>query len=136
MTAPAIQRFIVIDDDPIHTRLCSFYIGQLRPAAEVCCFHRPETAIGFLMTIPHPARGIILVNINMPGLTGWDFLDAFAGLGEALRSSMIVYLVSASIDPGDRQQALDHPAIKDYLLKPVSENMIMRIIADTESALR
>lgn len=62
---------------------------------------------------------IILLDINMPVLDGFGFLDAYAQLElpDSMRSSIVIMLTSSSCYP-DRERALSHSMVADYIVKP------------------
>jgi CheY-like chemotaxis protein len=64
---------------------------------------------------------VILLDINMPVMDGFEFLDAYARLElpEHRRSSIVIMLTSSNGSP-DRERALAHPVVEDYIVKPLT----------------
>lgn len=64
---------------------------------------------------------VILLDINMPVLDGFGFLDAYAKLElpQGIKPSIVVMLTSSSCYP-DRERALSHAMVKDYIVKPLT----------------
>ena len=64
---------------------------------------------------------LILLDINMPFMDGFEFLNAYTSLDPEMRGqgSLVVMLTSSS-HGRDRQRALDHPAVMDYVVKPIN----------------
>jgi CheY-like chemotaxis protein len=64
---------------------------------------------------------VILLDINMPVLDGFAFLDAYAQLElpEDMKSSIVIMLTSSSCYP-DRERALSHAMVEDYIVKPLT----------------
>ena len=71
--------------------------------------------------IDTPAKlpDVILLDLNMPDFSGWDFLTCFEMLYPFIKKPVDIYIVSSSTDVADRQRAAKYPFIKDYFYKPV-----------------
>ena len=64
---------------------------------------------------------LILLDINMPILDGWQFLEEFKLLKERIEKEIIIYIISSSDNTVDRNRANDFKdEIKDYYLKPIT----------------
>lgn len=128
-----VSRFILVDDDPIHLKLSTFQIGSLSKEIAIFTFLQAEKALDYLRLIYEEGIdimgiSIIMVNINMDGLSGWDFLEAYETLHKESQDQMELYFVSASIDPSDKQKARSNPYVKDYLVKPLTTNDFRNLI--------
>lgn len=71
---------------------------------------------------------LILLDINMPVMDGWQFLEEFRKIKATLNKETVIYMVSSSNSPFDLDKAKDFPnEIQDYFLKPVCLEDICRI---------
>lgn len=70
---------------------------------------------------------LILLDINMPGMDGFEFLDAFERLPQAQRGNTVVVMMSSSPLDTDRQRALAHAVVKDYVVKPLTLAQAQRL---------
>ena len=69
--------FIIVDDDAINNLLCQLIIEQQHPNAVIETFTDPQLALQHISSNTHGAimsKAIILLDINMPVISGWDFL--------------------------------------------------------------
>ncbi len=116
--------YIIADDDEIHNNLCTVGIKKYNPNAEVISFTDAAEA---LVHIKQQYSGnnlrptILLLDLNMPVVTGWDFLDLFADVDELIRKQLDVYILSSSIDTRDREKAWRNNTICGYMEKPLNE---------------
>jgi CheY-like chemotaxis protein len=63
---------------------------------------------------------LVLLDINMPVMDGWGFLDAFSLLDEEIKTHFKISIITSSIDSSDRDKAFSYPEVLDYISKPLS----------------
>lgn len=118
-----IQRFIIVDDDPINNIFCQTIIEMVFPEAEIQTYTDPETALAFIKstyTSINAPETVLLLDINMPALTGWEFLDTFEQFDSVARDKIKVYMLSSSIDTRDKERASGNKNVLGYLEKPLT----------------
>ncbi|SDE95829.1 Response regulator receiver domain-containing protein [Pricia antarctica] len=126
-----IKTACIIDDDPI------FIYGTKRLMAEVdfcetvLVFQNGQDAIDGLNKIT--ANGeilpcVILLDLNMPIMNGWEFLEEFVKIPNHNREKVIIHIISSSVDPRDLGRIKNYEVVNNYILKPISKE-------DLESAL-
>ncbi|MGX7668897.1 response regulator [Flavobacterium pedocola] len=116
------KHFIVIDDDPINNLLCSKNIKKSVEDANVITFTEGQTGLNYIIanfSEPNTGNTILFLDINMPTMTGWEFMEEFEKVGSAIKDQVFIYILSSSISQVDRQKAIGHPDIVDYLEKPL-----------------
>ena len=67
---------------------------------------------------------LILLDINMPGMTGWDFLEEYRNLDPEQKSDAIITMLSTSENLEDYRRALAHDAVSDFKTKPLTKEML------------
>ena len=118
-----LNRIVLIDDsepDLIYSRIVLERSGIAR---EVQAFESAREALDWLLAPACTGAEVILLDINMPGMGGFEFLDALHQAradqpGE--RQSRVVMLTS-SPDPDDRARAASYPCVCAYLVKPLGK---------------
>ena len=75
-----------------------------------------------------PTPNIIFLDINMPGMNGWEFLDEYQQLNSEQQADMIVVMLTTSLNPDDRKRAEKIEAIKDFKTKPLTTDMLQEIL--------
>lgn len=124
----------VIDDDKLSIKLMSMLITRNNFCKEIVSFHNPQNALDELKnnaTNPSKLPDVILLDLNMPVLDGWQFLDEFILIQFAKK--IIVFIVSSSIDPSDLEMAKNYPIIKDYIIKPLNSDKLKQASLSIES---
>jgi CheY-like chemotaxis protein len=75
-----------------------------------------------------PTPEIIFLDINMPAMDGWEFLQKYEALPEAHKSSIIVVMLTTSFNPEDELKARKIPAVKEFRNKPLTPALLQDIL--------
>ena len=81
-----------------------------------------ETDQGFL------CPDLILLDINMPIVNGWEFMDKYQTLSAEQKAKIVVVMLTTSLNPDDRSRAESIEDIKDFVSKPLDETTLKDII--------
>lgn len=111
---------ILIDDDEIVRFVVEKIILKAAISKQFVAFQSATEALNDLSSSSREGKNLILLDINMPLVSGWDFLDAFQNLPESITSKYVVNVLSSSINQSDKNRALSYPFINQYLTKPLS----------------
>ncbi|PKB18883.1 response regulator [Flavobacterium sp. 5] len=123
----------VIDDDPIYQIIVNKMIKKSELFLNVLSFKNGKEAIDDFKkkleekeTLPN----IILLDINMPVMDGWEFMAEMVVLKEQINETIQIYIVSSSIAVEDKNKAKHYPEIVAYLVKPINNNDLTLITAN------
>jgi CheY-like chemotaxis protein len=75
---------------------------------------------------PHP--DLIFLDINMPGMNGWEFLQEYNKLDKKLQSHAIIIMLTTSQNPDDEARAKTWPFVSDYITKPLTKEIMEDIV--------
>ena len=118
----------IIDDDPIYQIITKKIINKTETKKEIISFSNGAEAIEALVSNVHKPSAlpaIILLDIDMPIMDGWDFLASFQRIRPMISRKISIYIVSSSIANSDKEKAKTFDGITGYLSKPLSlENYI------------
>ncbi|RKS92389.1 response regulator receiver domain-containing protein [Flavobacterium limicola] len=111
----------IIDDDKLTVKLMSILISKNKFCEEIQSFNNPQLAIDKLKQNYHNNEILpdaILLDLNMPVMDGWQFLDEFILL--SLKKEISIFIMTSSIDPADIEMAKKYNVVKHYIMKPIT----------------
>ncbi|OGX90773.1 response regulator [Hymenobacter coccineus] len=118
----------LIDDDPVSLFLAEQVLRQAGVASPIRQFATAEAALQFLSShltteVPH----VILLDLNMPAMNGWEFLEALRPHAAALVGHCHIYILTSSLSLSDTARAKDFALVSDVIHKPLSEDGVQGI---------
>lgn len=115
--------------------MASFYIKRLAELGDVAniitIYDKAQWAIDYLLhhknSIEH-LPDVILLDIYMPELDGWGFLEEYGKIKQNLTKKIDIYIISSSAHPRDMTKAQDFPEVIAYLQKPVTKEQLKALV--------
>ncbi|MGZ3901752.1 MAG: response regulator [Bacteroidia bacterium] len=124
-----VTRVIIIDDDPLNNFIIRQNVKLISASVEVIEFTNPDKAFEFMAKNSSASFDtLVLLDLNMPQVSGWDLLDKFSALDPGIKAGYIIYILSSSTDTNDQDMANKHPEIKKYLIKPISPADLKKVL--------
>ena len=120
----------VIDDDVIYQIIINKIIQRSEMFSNTSSFKNGKEAIDSLndsIKNNSDLPDIILLDINMPIMDGWEFMEEMGLIKPKLKKDIIVYIVSSSIAIEDKNRSKTYANILGYLSKPVTVNDLVLI---------
>lgn len=108
----------LIDDDDITNMLHMILMEKEFPSDNTIVFNLAEKAIETLSNGTN-LPDYIFLDINMPFMDGWEFLETFSKLENPMLERIQIYILSSSIDPDDSDKAEVSKYIKGFISKPL-----------------
>lgn len=75
-----------------------------------------------------PQPGIIFLDINMPGMNGWDFVAKYNELSKDIHNRSVVVMLTTSLNPDDREKAAAIPMVKEFVNKPLTPETFWKVV--------
>ncbi len=120
-----IKNLMLIDDNVVDQKVYSRIFERSGLIGTVLSFRRASEAIDYLSSDAAMPE-LVLLDINMPGMDGFEFLDAAERLlGPSFTS--VVVMLTTSLDPKDEARAASHAPVKDFLNKPLTAEHVQRL---------
>ncbi|WP_114789457.1 response regulator [Niabella yanshanensis] len=125
------KNVLVVDDDPVFKLIARKLFERSGDFFEVTFAENGLEAIELLRAmIDEKLKSIpdiILLDIEMPIMNGWGFMEEFVKLPEEATQDISVYTVSSSIAQEDKNRTASYPQIKAYITKPLTVDIIRSI---------
>jgi CheY-like chemotaxis protein len=124
-----IDKILCVDDDPITLMLCRKVIEKAGFASTTDSATNGEDALRYfdgLMATPDTQKpSLIFLDLNMPVMGGWEFLDHFSAEPyKAVFPEVKVIVLSSTIDPHDIEKASTYPMVLQFMSKPITIEML------------
>ena len=129
---------LLIDDDEINNFISIKLIKKALSNAEISSCLNGKVAIEELTEMqkisPEKLPDFILLDINMPIMNGWEFLDEYMRLNIDPLGKSKIYIISSSVFSNDINKARSYPLVKSFISKPLSVEKIKEMF-ETEKQL-
>lgn len=121
----------LVDDDDIFQMITAKTISSLHKTKQILQFMAGGDALNYIQT--HMAEkemlpDVILLDLNMPVIDGWMFLEEFAKVKERLAKVAKIYIITSSVDFNDMAKAKKIPDVQEYIVKPVTISKLQSVL--------
>ena len=123
-----LKKILLIDDNKIDNFFHERVIRKFDKNITVISLLSAEEALEYLAGLQSgDLPDLIFLDINMPGMNGWEFLQEYNKFEEERKSCVIVVMLSTSEDPEDKERAFEQGIASYYKSKPLTEQMLTDI---------
>jgi CheY-like chemotaxis protein len=122
-----LNSILLIDDNEADNRFHQIVLEDMGVAENI---QMAESGIDALNLLEEDqiTPELIFLDINMPRMNGWEFLEKYKNLAPEHRAKMIVVMLSTSSNPEDLKKAEQIPEVAEFQVKPLSKKMISEIM--------
>lgn len=124
------KHIVLIEDNPIDVFINTKVIEQANLGEFTQSFPSARPALDYLkdsdknnLALPE----LIVLDIRMPDMDGFEFLDEFELFPESIKSNIRILMLSSSIDSEDETKAKSYPSVIDFICKPLTRDKLLSI---------
>ena len=134
--SPKLNCIMLIDDDEPTNFLSSMVIQEANCTKHIQIEDSGERALNYLLKSEefafnnkaYPWPDLILLDINMPAMNGWEFLDKYKEMGNGDQSEVIIVMLTTSLNQNDKIIAKGISCITDFKHKPLTRQVLNEIL--------
>lgn len=125
------KRFLLVDDDPLSNYLTKSILKKLFEKVQVNDFTIPEDGLEFMKSehshSPPDGKITLFLDLNLNTISAWEYLEQFELFDASIKEQYDIYILSSSINKNDINLAKANPLVIDFLEKPISKAILVKI---------
>lgn len=125
------KRLCIIDDDPTYVFALNYLLKINNLCHQPMVFHNGEEALAYFSEHRHSEDAlphIVFLDMSMPLMDGWDFMDQYCQLKPQLKQEVALYIMSSSINKQDMARSRKYEEVAGYLIKPMEIEELIKIL--------
>ncbi|MBE9576411.1 response regulator [Flavobacterium proteolyticum] len=120
------KHIFIIDDDPISTIILKKNLELIAVFKGIETFNNGKDAFNFLeKEYQKEDKYIIFLDLNMPEMNGWEFLDKVKHVISSHNTT--IYVLTSSINKADMEKTTQFSLIEKYISKPIDKKILIEI---------
>jgi CheY-like chemotaxis protein len=130
-----INCILLVDDNPADNEFHKIKIMKAGVTNYIKVVTSGQAALDYLAKAGEPTNSetfpkpdLIYLDINMPGMNGFEFLEEYKKLEEKLKSKVVIIMLTTSLNPDDRERALATHEVTEFQNKPLTIEILHEII--------
>lgn len=128
-----IKKLLCVDDDKTTLTLIKLIVNKVSFAEEIITKQNGKEALEYYHELSESAvtydyPDLIFLDLNMPIMNGWDFLDEFVAQFYEKFAGTKIIILSSSTDPKEKERAKKYPFIIDYVSKPLTVSALKNLL--------
>lgn len=126
-----VNCILLIDDDQSDNFFHKIIINKADACINLQITTNGQNALDYIIKSGDPTHSesfpkpdIIYLDINMPGMNGYDFLEEYKKLDEKLKSKIVIIMLTTSLNPDDKMKVMTYTEVKEFQNKPLTVEIL------------
>lgn len=131
MVMSKVETCCIIDDDPIFIYGTKRIMKEIDFCEEIIIYNNGQEALeglGKISNLGQKVPEVIFLDLNMPVMNGWEFLDEITKLPSNNLEKTLIYIISSSVDPRDLEKVKNYKSVNNYILKPITPSDLESVL--------
>ena len=125
---PPIKTALLIDDEEVDQYLYRRIMDRSGLVEDVISYRYADEALAFLREPDRPTIDVIFLDINMPRMDGFEFLEALTKELDPATETVVIVMLTTSLNPEDEARARAFDVVKDYINKPLEIEHLKQVV--------
>lgn len=122
------KKVFIIDDDQVYQLILKKMIAKVSADVMIETYQNGALALDALAACGGVFPDVVFLDINMPVMDGWQFLEGMAQRYPAMQAATRIYMISTSLDMRDKERALSYAEVKEYIYKPITPAKMKEVL--------
>jgi CheY-like chemotaxis protein len=122
------KSILLIDDKVADNRYNQIILQKMNIIDKIEIAETGIDALRILIAADHSQPKLILMDINMPKMNGWEFLEAYEKLDATIKKNKIIIILTTSMNPEHETKANEFSSVAEFNIKPLTPEMFKNII--------
>ncbi|MCB4797853.1 response regulator [Neotamlana laminarinivorans] len=127
-----MHKIAIIDDNLLFRKITQRLLFKLNiNDSQILLFENGKTAFNYIsdnIETPKMLPSVILLDLNMPCINGWEFLELIKKINQDNLYQPIIHIITSSIDDNDKQRAKQTNLVSNYLVKPINLRQLQNVL--------
>ena len=128
-----LKSVLLIDDDEVTNYINTLILNKADCFEEIHAYRDGRAALNFLSELiekKRPLPEILLLDVNMPKMSGWEFMEEYGQLDRKHLERTMVIMLSMSLNPDDQLKLVEYDLVKGFKSKPLSVEIIQELVEE------
>jgi len=123
-----LNSILLVDDDPDDNYFHQIIINKMNMVNQIDIANNGIEAIAYLKNENIKPPDLLFLDLNMPKMNGWEFLEEYKKLSIAQKAKVVILILTTSANPDDVKRAKEIQDVTGFETKPLSEEMLANIL--------